>query len=55
MSSKGLVMLGLLIGSTVGGYLPTLFGASAFSLWSVFGSAVGGALGVYFFYKISSY
>lgn len=55
MSSKTLVYLGMFIGSTIGGYLPTLFGAGLISFTSVFFSAVGGIIGVYIGYKISQY
>ena len=54
MSVKALVMLGLFIGSTVGGYIPTFFGASLFSFISVIGSAIGGFVGVYLAFKLSS-
>jgi len=48
-----MVMLGMVVGSTIGGYLPMLFGASAFSLISIFTSAIGGILGIFIGYKIS--
>jgi len=31
MSSKSLVMLGMIVGSTVGGFVPTLFGVDFLS------------------------
>lgn len=46
MSNK-LVWLGVLIGSSAGGYLPVLFGGDLFSLWSVLGSTVGGIAGIW--------
>lgn len=36
-----------LIGTTIGGFLPELWGASSFSLASVVFSAVGGGAGVW--------
>jgi len=51
MSEKSIIMLGMFIGSSIGGYLPSLFGASLFSLWSVFSTAIGGIIGIYLAYK----
>ena len=39
MSLKAMVRLGILIGSTVGGYVPVLWGAEIISFFSLFGSA----------------
>ena len=54
MSSKTWVMIGLFIGSTIGGYIPILFGASWISYSSLIGSTVGGLLGVYITYKLTA-
>ena len=54
MSSKGLVMLGLTVGSIIGGYLPLLFGISAFSVFSIVTTAIGGMLGIYIAYKMTT-
>lgn len=53
MSLKVLVSLGIFIGSTVGGYIPTLWGAGLLSFSSLFGSIVGGLIGIWIAYKIS--
>ncbi len=42
------------IGSTIGGYIPTLWGAGFLSFSSVILTAIGGILGIYLGYKISS-
>lgn len=39
-SNKAIYLAAVVIGSIVGGYLPVLFGASIFSLWSILTSAV---------------
>ena len=44
---KRLVVLGMLIGSTLGGYVPTWFGANAFSYTSIIGAFVGGIAGIW--------
>lgn len=54
MSTKTLVWAGLFLGSSIGGYLPALFGQDVFSMWSVIGSTVGGIAGVYIGYKIGN-
>jgi uncharacterized membrane protein YeaQ/YmgE (transglycosylase-associated protein family) len=48
---KKIIMLGMVFGSTIGGYLPTFFGAGAFSLTSIICGAVGGILGVWLTYN----
>ena len=53
MNAKTLIMIGLLAGSTLGGYVPALWGAGAFSLASVFFGGVGGLAGIWAAYKIS--
>ena len=55
MNSKSMIWLFLAIGSSVGGFIPTLWGDSFFSLWSVLLTAVGGAFGIWVGYKISNY
>jgi hypothetical protein len=55
MNAKPLIWIGLTIGSTLGGYLPTLFGADPFSAWPILMSAVGGVLGVWAGYKLADY
>jgi hypothetical protein len=52
MSTKTLVMTGLIIGSTLGGYFPSIFGQDVFSVWGIIGTAIGGILGVYLGYKL---
>jgi hypothetical protein len=45
--TKKLIFLFLFVGSALGGYIPLLWGGSAFSVASVLWSTVGGFLGVY--------
>lgn len=54
MSSKSLVLLGMSIGSIIGGYIPSLFGADMFSVWGIVGTALGGFLGIYITYKLTN-
>ncbi|MEI6494677.1 MAG: hypothetical protein WCO03_01285 [bacterium] len=51
MSTK-LIWLGLFVGSTLGGFIPTVWGGSTFSISSVILSGVGGLLGIYLGYRL---
>jgi hypothetical protein len=52
---KKLVYLGLFVGSTIGSYVPALWGAGVFSMSSLLFGALGGFLGIWAGYKISQY
>jgi hypothetical protein len=49
---KKLCWIGLFIGSTIGGYLPVLWGGDLLSFSSLFFGLVGGLLGIWAGYKI---
>lgn len=44
---KKIILLFAGLGGGIGGYVPTLFGASSFGGWSILGSLVGGLVGIY--------
>lgn len=50
---KGIIMLGLFVGSTVGSYLPVLWGGSLFSFTSILLGAVGGLVGIWGAWKLT--
>lgn len=52
MPTKSFVMLGLTVGSILGGYAPLLFGGGEFSYVSLFTTAIGATIGVYAGFKI---
>jgi len=54
MSSKALIYLSMSIGSIIGGYIPTLFGAGLISYPSVLFSIIGGIAGIWIGYKLSN-
>ena len=54
MSSKSLIWIFMAIGSTVGGAVPTLWGDSFLSMWSIFFTAVGGIIGIWVGFKLSN-
>jgi hypothetical protein len=48
---KARIWIGVLIGSTIGGFIPELWGADMFSYSSVLLSGVGGLIGLYIAYS----
>lgn len=54
MSTKTAVMIGMTVGSIIGGYIPVLFGASMLSMISIFTTAIGGFLGIWIGWKLSN-
>jgi hypothetical protein len=52
MEQKKLITMFMFIGSIVGGYIPSLWDASLFSMSSLFLSALGGFLGIWAGYKL---
>jgi outer membrane lipoprotein SlyB len=53
MSRKVMIMLGMIIGSFAGGYLPGLLGADGLSLASLLGSGAGGILGIWIAFQLT--
>jgi len=54
MSTKTWVWIGLFIGSTVGGYIPALFGAGLLSVWGIVGSTIGAFIGIWVGYRLGT-
>ena len=52
MSRKKLIMLGMVVGSIAGGYLPALFGLDGLMV-ALLGSFIGGIIGIWIGYKFS--
>ncbi len=50
--NKSVIMLGMFLGSAIGGYIPTIFGAGMFSLVSIICTAVGGIFGIWLTYRL---
>lgn len=55
MNSKSMIWMGMFIGSSIGSFVPMMWGASVLSLSSVFFSAIGGVLGIWLGFKLSDY
>jgi len=51
--SRKAIWLGVLIGSALGGCLPSLWHAGPFSMWSILLSAVGGLAGIWLAYRMT--
>jgi uncharacterized membrane protein YeaQ/YmgE (transglycosylase-associated protein family) len=47
------VTVGMISGSVVGGYVPTLLGADSFSFTSLFASGAGAVLGIWLAFKLT--
>lgn len=45
-------MLGMILGSIFGAYLPVMLGADSFSFISIFGGFIGGAAGIWLSFKL---
>jgi uncharacterized membrane protein YeaQ/YmgE (transglycosylase-associated protein family) len=49
---KKVIFLGMLFGSVIGGYIPTVFGADVFSIYSIIGSTLGAFLGIWLSFRL---
>lgn len=49
---KKFIIVGMLIGSGIGSYIPLLWGGSVLSMSSVLFGAIGGLLGIWSAYRI---
>ncbi len=52
---KKFVMIGMIMGSFIGSYIPLIWGGSILSMTSIFFSALGGFLGIWAGYKIANW
>ncbi len=53
MDRNKLIWLGLFVGSSIGGFIPSLWDSGMFSMSGVLFTAAGGMLGIYLGYKLS--
>jgi len=53
MEAKTLIWIFAFIGSTIGGFLPSLWGADIFSFSGIILSTIGGLAGIWVGWKIS--
>ena len=53
MDNKKMIWLGVFIGSTVGGFVPALWGESAISMTGIVTSAIGAFVGIWLAWKMS--
>ncbi|HTX86972.1 MAG TPA: hypothetical protein VMC41_02825 [Candidatus Nanoarchaeia archaeon] len=51
--NKQIIMIGMVIGSIAGGYLPVLWGAGVFSITSVLCGGLGGIIGIWAAYRLT--
>ncbi len=55
MSKKTLIWIGIFVGSTIGSFIPSLWGVDLLSLSSMFWSAMGAVAGIWAGYKLGNY
>ena len=48
---RSYIWAGVLIGSTIGGMIPSLWGDGMFSSWSILLSGIGALLGIWLAYR----
>lgn len=53
MDSKTTIWIGMFVGSTVGGFIPTLWGAGILSFSSVIWGTIGGFVGIWGGFKLT--
>jgi hypothetical protein len=53
--NKLLIGIGMFVGSTMGSYVPALWGGSLFSLTSILFAMIGGIGGIWLGYQLSKY
>jgi hypothetical protein len=53
MNTKQFTTVGLLVGSTIGSFIPMLWGASELSFSSLFFGAIGAIAGIYVGFRLS--
>ena len=52
---KKFIMLGMVVGSFAGSYIPLIWGDSAFSLTSILFGILGGCIGVWAGFKVANW
>ena len=50
--SKALMYIIIGVTGTIGAWVPTPFGAGMLDMWSIFGSVVGGFMGIFIYWKL---
>ncbi len=55
MNAKQLIWIGVFVGSTVGSYIPSLWGADLFSFSSILFGTLGAFVGIWLGYKLSQW
>ncbi len=53
--NKFIIGIGMFVGSTIGSYIPALWGGSVLSFTSIFFSVIGGLVGIWLGYRVSKY
>lgn len=54
MNTKALIWIGMAVGSTLGGFIPNLWGTSVLSLAGFVCSGIGALFGIWIAYKVAN-
>ncbi|HWP61339.1 MAG TPA: hypothetical protein VN495_01935 [Candidatus Paceibacterota bacterium] len=55
MRSRPLIWIGMIVGSTIGSFIPDLWGAGIFSISSIILGGAGACAGMYLGFKLSDF
>ncbi len=55
MNSKAFIWIGMTLGGFIGGFVPALWGADAFSLSALLTSTIGGLIGIWVGFCLSEW
>ena len=53
MGQKSIITVGMILGSTIGGFVPALWGGDVFSFSSIFFSVIGGIAGIWLAFRLT--
>jgi uncharacterized membrane protein YeaQ/YmgE (transglycosylase-associated protein family) len=53
--NKFIIGIAMFVGSTIGSYIPALWGGSVLSFTSIVFSVIGGLVGIWLGYRVSKY
>ena len=53
MNTKSAIWFGTVVGGFIGGYIPLIWGGSAFSFSGIFFNALGAIVGIYIAFKLT--
>lgn len=55
MGTNSIIWIGMAVGGTVGGFVPLLWGADAFSFSGILWNAIGAVAGIWIGYRLNNW